>query len=86
MTSLDDALNQISEMKGHLLAHDAFIEALLRALPPDALAPLAESLHTSARAMQSQLLPMPVPDRTVTGFERTVQSLNASMHLLRDSA
>jgi hypothetical protein len=86
MTSLDDALAQISELKGHLLAHDVFIEALLRALPADALGPLSESLSASARAMQAQMLPTPVPDRTVTGFERAVQTMNARMHALQDGA
>lgn len=86
MTSLDDALAQIAEMKGHLLAHDAFIAALLRALPPDALAPLAASMGESARALRSQLLPTTVPARTVTGFERAVQSLNARWHQPADGA
>jgi hypothetical protein len=86
MTTPDDALTQIADLKGHLLAHDVFIEALLRALPADALARLSESLHASARAMRGQLLPTPVPDSTVTGFERAVQLMNARLHALQDSA
>ena len=86
MTTLEDDLAQLADIKGHLLAHDVFIEALLRALPADAVVRLSESLHASARAMRAQLLPTPVPDRTVTGFERAVQLMDARMHALQDGA
>lgn len=79
----EDSLIQIAHLNGHLLAHDVFIEALLRALPADALPPLADALQTCAQAMQKQLLPAPVSEHTVAGFERAVQAMNARVRAVQ---
>jgi hypothetical protein len=72
MKNLQEATERICELKGSLIALDALVPALIKALPASARTTLAESFEAHAEAARTVLLHADISDLVLATFERDV--------------
>ncbi|MBS0339820.1 MAG: hypothetical protein JSS56_04795 [Proteobacteria bacterium] len=79
METLQDATVNICDLKGNMLAVEAFLTALIRVLPAEALLPLQSEHAAQMEIAQAVLLGAMVSEHTRSAFERDSQRLSASL-------
>ena len=72
MKNLQEATERICELKGSLVALDALVPALLKALPASTRALLMESFDVHAEAARTVMLHADISDVVLSAFERDV--------------
>jgi len=73
LKNLQEATERICELKGSLVALDALVTALLRAMPATARAELLHSFNGNAELARTVLLNTPTSEHTIAAFERDVK-------------
>jgi len=84
MKDLDDAMQQICDLKGSLMAADAFMAALIQVLPPDVLSQLQTVYKEEAEHLQTVLLNASTSEHTISGAERDIQRLSTRLQAQLD--
>lgn len=79
MENLQQATEKICDLKGNVLALEAFIAALIRTLPASALPTLQGLLTAEAEAARTMLLHEVISEHTISAFERDIQRLSTSL-------
>ncbi|WP_349745337.1 hypothetical protein [Roseateles cavernae] len=79
MKNLQEATEKICELKGTVLAYQAALTAILRALPADAAQAVMQELRTEQEICTTVLLNHLVSEHTRTAFDRDIQPLFASL-------
>jgi hypothetical protein len=77
MKDLQEATERICELKGSLIALDALVSALLRALPHDAQTQVLARFATHAEVARTLLLHAPISEHTIAVFESDVRRIEA---------
>jgi len=77
LKNLQEATERICELKGSLVALDALVTALLRAMPSTARAELLHSFNGNAELARTVLLNTPTSEHTIAAFERDVKRTGA---------
>ncbi len=72
MKNLQEATERICELKGSLLALDTLLTALLRELPGERRAALAQQMATLTEVARTVLLHAPISELSLAAFERDV--------------
>ncbi len=70
MKNLQEATERICELKGSMIALDALVTALIKALPASARTGLTESFEAHAEAARTVLLHADISDVVLATFER----------------
>ena len=76
MKNLEEATEKICDLKGNLLAIEAFLDALIQVLPADAVQPLQSAFARIAEIARTELLHATISEHTIAAFERDVQRLS----------
>ena len=77
MKNLQEATEQICDLKGSLVALEALVTAMLGKVPPSSRASLASAFAVNAEVARTVLLNAPVSEVTVAAFEHDVARLLA---------
>ncbi|GAP37448.1 hypothetical protein ABXN37_20235 [Piscinibacter sakaiensis] len=72
MKNLQDVTERICELKGSLIALDAFLPALVETLPSAALTRLLQSFDAHAEAARTVILHADISELVLAAFERDV--------------
>ena len=79
MENLQEATEKICDLKGNVMALEAFIAALIRTLPASDLRTLRGLLTAEAEVARNVLLHEVVSEHTISAFERDVQRLTTTL-------
>lgn len=79
MKDLQEATRQICDLKGNVLALEAFLAALIRVLPPVDLPLLKTEFAEESESARTVLMNALVSEHTRTAFERDVERLSATL-------
>jgi hypothetical protein len=77
MKNLQEATEQICDLKGSLVALDALVSALLLELPRPLRAELLHNFEANAEVARTVLLHTTISEHTITAFERDVLRMSA---------
>ena len=76
MKDLQAATEKICDLKGSMLALDAFMAALIQVLPHDARLPLQAAYEKEAEALRTVLLSATISEHTIAAAERDIQRMS----------
>lgn len=79
MKDLQEATEQICDLKGNVLALEAFISSLINVLPWEALGVLHADLQQEQEVARTVLLSSLVSEHTRSAFERDSQRLSENL-------
>jgi hypothetical protein len=77
LKNLQEATEQICDLKGSLVALDALVTAIIHVLPDDVRARLQRTFETHAEVARTVLLHAEISEHTIAAFERDVQQTGA---------
>ncbi len=80
MKNLQDATERICELKGSLVAMDALMASVIRALPASSRAQLMATYDAHAEAARAVLLHADISDVVLATFERDFARNQALLH------
>jgi len=75
MKDLQEATERICELKGSLIALDALVTAMLRAMPAENRLDALTRFEWHAEVARTMLLHEPISDHTIAAFEHDVKRL-----------
>lgn len=79
METLDDAIEHICDLKGHVIAQGAVILALLKSLPGEATELLLQELQQQREGHEAALLHSPISETTRAAFDRVLHPFQAEI-------
>lgn len=84
MKDLQEATENICNLKGGLIAQQAVMQALLRALPPIAWPAVEKAIQEESEIARVVLLNGQVSEHVVAGFELGIQQSLSTLEQLQD--
>jgi hypothetical protein len=81
MKNLQEATEQICDLKGSLVALDALVTAMIHVLPHNVRADLLRTFESHAEVARTVLLHTEISEHSITAFERDVQRTSALIGL-----
>ena len=86
MNNLQETTERVCELKGNLVALDAFAGALLEQLPPESRVRFLRTFEGYAEAARTSMLHAAISEHTITAFEHDVDRVRALVGMLGQHA
>lgn len=77
MKNLQEATEMICDLKGSLVALDAFVTALLDVMPVEIRPNLLRAFEGNAEVARTVLIHIPISEHAIAAFERDVRRTSA---------
>ncbi|WP_458718304.1 hypothetical protein [Pseudomonas gregormendelii] len=73
---IEQVINKLNEQKGEVIATQALLLGILRALPIDLRAEAIREFDVEIATARSTLAYLPIPEEVISGLENYVRALN----------